>query len=792
MTMDRIARAGMLHCRAGATSLAALAVALAATAGSAEAQSSQAVQTEGSTTAAASASEAQSASPALDNSSPDDRTTPVAASEPADIVVTAQKRVENVQNVPKAVQVISQARLTQSGVTNLQDLGRVSPAIQGISAAPFSPPAIRGISSFALSIGVQTQTGVVLDDIPQPSFSTLANELTDIERVEVLPGPQSTLSGRNAAGGLINIVTHNPTRDFELSYNFEQTDDHQTRAGGYVSGPLGPTLGFSVSAFYDQWDGPIRNVVTRRQLGGFEQRGVRGKLQWNPFEPLTITLTGFYTSGDFRSGPLLSGGPYVQVGANVGNVFAPGTVAQLHPGAAIGAFSREVSAPGDSVSSNKNKGGSLRVDYENALGTLSSISSYSRNDQPRTDAFLGFPFFGTAITARTDTNVTYKTQELRLASPSPSGKFQFLLGAIYTDTENFEPYVRNIVFPVNWDRTASVKSVAAYGRGTYEFLADTSITAGLRYQHDRQAYRFVFVDGSAPGSSNKTGYDFVAGEVSLQHAFTPDIKGYATYANAQSGQAYDLEDSVGAATAPGLQPIDSQKVQNYEAGLKTQFLDRRVTVNISAFRADYSNYQVQSLETLTGNSNAVPRIRLFAVGKVRTQGVELSSSLTATRTLRLGLDASYLDAKITDYPGASCYFGQTAAQGCVGAVQNRRGRLPGTSKFRGVASANLTVPLSSLPFDATLGAFFRYQTRVQYDLLGNPQTTQGGFGVLNLTAGIRDRSGKYTAELFVNNVTDRNFYGSIAQDPLATGTALIGSYARDSFRYFGGRFGVHY
>ena len=188
----------------------------------------------------------------------------------------------------------------------------------------------------------------------------------------------------------------------------------------------------------------------------------------------------------------------------------------------------------------------------------------------------------------------------------------------------------------------------------------------------------------------------------------------------------------------------------------------------------------------------MPRIRLLAIGNVRTQGVELSSNLSVTHALRLGVDASYLDAKITDYPGAQCYFGQMAAQGCVGGVQNRRGVLPGTSKFRGTASANYTVALPSLPFDGTLGAFFRYQTRVQYDVLGNPATTQGGFGVLNLTAGIRDHLGKYTAELFVNNVTDRHFYGSLAQDPLSPGVALIGTYARDSFRYFGGRFGIHF
>jgi iron complex outermembrane receptor protein len=231
-------------------------------------------------------------------------------------------------------------------------------------------------------------------------------------------------------------------------------------------------------------------------------------------------------------------------------------------------------------------------------------------------------------------------------------------------------------------------------------------------------------------------------------------------------------------------------VQNYELGLKTQWLDRRLTINLSAFRADYQNYQVQS--TQVGAAGQTPSIRLYAVGKVRSQGIELSSSLRASRLLRLGLDASYLDAKILEYPGAQCYIGQAAADGCANGVQNRRGVLPGTAKFRAVASANQTIPLSSLPFDGTLGALFRYQTRVQFDLLGSPNTIQGSYGVLNLTAGIRDRSGKYTAEFFVNNVTNQHSYASLAQDPLAPAVAIVGIPTRDSYRYFGGRFGLHF
>lgn len=717
------------------------------------------------------------------------------AASPPEIVVTAQKRAENVQDVPKVVEVVSTAKLAQAGVTNLQDLSRVSVAIQGTSATPFGPPAIRGISSFALSIGVQTQTGIVLDDIPLPSFSTLANELTDIERVEVLPGPQSTLSGRNAAGGLINIVTHNPTDHLTVQINAEQTNDRQTKVGGYISGPISSALGYSVSGFYDSWDGLIRNAGENGlRLNGFRQRGVRAKLQWKPTSNLSLLMTGYYTKGDFLNTALIGGSPYIRADAGAGSIFAPGSsFAQLYPGVTPGAYNTTVSSAAHGVSANENYGFSLRADLDTGLGTLSSISSYAHGNQPRTDLFLSYPFAGTTVWARTDTDVRYISQEVRLASTRRDSRLQYLGGLIYTDTRNFEPYSRAPVFPVNWDRTSHAQSLALYGRATYAVLDHTRLTGGLRYQHDKQGYDWIFVDGTAPRSSGNSNYDFVAGEISLQQDLARDVKLYATYANAQTGQAYDLEDNGSAATSAGLKPLASETVQNVELGLKSQWFDRRLTVNISAFHAAYHNYQVQSLLPTT-DPNVVPVIRLYAVGAVRNQGVELSTSLNATKALSLGLDASYLDARIVDYPGAQCFTGQTAAQGCVGGTQNRRGVLPGTSKWRAMASARYTMFLPQLPFDATLGAFYRFQSRTSFDLFGDPNAQQGSVGILNLSLGAKSHSGLWTAEVFVNNVGDRHYYAGIGRDTFQPSgvVGLTASYPRDAWRYVGLRVGLHY
>jgi iron complex outermembrane receptor protein len=137
---------------------------------------------------------------------------------------------------------------------------------------------------------------------------------------------------------------------------------------------------------------------------------------------------------------------------------------------------------------------------------------------------------------------------------------------------------------------------------------------------------------------------------------------------------------------------------------------------------------------------------------------------------------------------------QTAAQGCVGGVQNRRGDLPGTSKFRAAVTANFTIPLPSAPFDATLGAFARYQGPVGYDVFGSPLARQDGFATVNLTAGVKSHDGVWSAEFFVNNLTNKNYYGSVTTDQFqpAGATAVSVTYARDSFRYMGGRVRFHF
>ena len=696
-----------------------------------------------------------------------------------EIVVTAEKRSEVVQDIPKTVEVVSQDKLAQAGVTQLQDLNKIAPSILGLPTpgqfpSVGAPPAIRGISTFSYTIGVQAQTGIVLDDVPLPTFSTIATDLSDISQIEVLPGPQSTLSGRNAAGGLINIRTETPSDQLHGSSTLEQTGDGQTRFTGYVSGPIiANTLDGSISGYINDWRGNVREVdLGDRYTDGYHNNGVRAKLRWTPSDAWTVTLTGFYTHGNLPSlspvlsGPYITGSPY--------NVDSTAIYTE--------------------VETTETLGETLRIDYDMPVGTLSSITSYSHSTIDGQGGGLGNLFY--AYNGDFTTS-DYTTQEFRLVS-SGSSPLSYVAGLIYSDSAISNFYDRPTFLTTVYDQSAGIKSSALYGSATWKFTDATSITGGLRGQHDEQDYqwRYFAVPGAPAYSLNldhysagSSDYNFVSGEVSLQHAFTDDVKSYLTLAHSETGRAYDLGDTADSSIGT-LQPLASESVNGAEIGLKTQWLDRRLTLNADGFFARYEHYQ---MEALSESLAAIPIERLLSVGSVETKGLEIISSYQPNNELATTLNLAYTDAVITSYQGASCYFEQTAAQGCVNSVQDLSGHgMPAAPKVSLSGSINYTIPFNSLPFDLQLGAFGRYQTKAHFDTYGSPDSNQNGYGIMNLTVGLHDHNQHYTVEGFLNNALNTHYYSYLSQDPFSATPLVVAQYGRDSFRYGGVRLKVQF
>jgi len=727
------------------------------------------------------------------------------------IVVTANKRVENVQEVPKQVLVVTSEALGKSGVTTISELGNIVPSIGGAIDPRSSTPPLRGISSFGTTVGVQSQTGVVIDDVPQAAYSSLFKELADIQSVEVLAGPQSTLSGRNASAGLINVRTREPQDYFAAEAFFEQTSDRQQRFTAFMSGPLSDTLAFSVSAFSNEWDGHLRSTKETSgdrplHLGGWDTQGVRGKLRWQPNERLTATLTGYTMESTSLLPAAISGQAYISIdpAARHRSTGTPGNALrfdQIYPDLPVGRHNTWVGGEGHGSVTTKDRGGTARIEYEFDNGmTLTSISALSRANRPQRDLFLSFTGLNAANPdypwMTTDYSTETKSQELRLVSPGEQ-KFDYVLGVIYSDEDTVFPIQRLGFGPVNWIRAFDMQSAALYARGTLHVTERDDLTVGVRYQDDKMGYQWDFLPNVATAtvpdvtSRGSSSYDFFAAELSWRHEITDGVSAYASVARAESGQVYDMGFSTGARTV-GLSPLDSQEVTNFELGLKSQWLDRRLTVNANLFHATYDNYQIRTRETVTDPS-IVPVFRLFTIGEVETRGAELETRFRATENLDLNLGAAWVDATIKDFPNAQCYLRQSAAEGCViipgttatGQLNLAGNRMPHAPKFKIAGAANYFIPLDSRPFDLELTGTYRWQSKTWFDYRGNPNLYQSGYGILNLSVTLRDREDRYALSLFVNNVLDKNFYIDMGDDDYWSSPAYFGTYARDSFRYAG-------
>jgi len=727
------------------------------------------------------------------------------------VVVTANKRTENVQEVPKAVLVVAPDSLSKAGVSTIRELGNVVPSIAGTTLERTSAPPIRGISSFSISIGVQSQTGVVIDDVPQAAFSSLFKELADIERVEVLPGPQSTLSGRNASGGLVNIITREPSAHFSADIAMEHTSDRQQRLSAFMTGPISETLAFSVSAFSNEWEGHLRSLTETSgnrplHLNGWDTQGARGKLRWQTNDRLSGTLTLYSMQSTMLPSSRVPGGPYLHVDPDATWRLDPirrRNVQDIFPGLVAEPWNRRVGSPRHAVYETRDHGGSLKLEYElSDGGALTSITSIARARLPRRENLLGVPFLpGMLLPASADPysysdhDTTSKIQEFRLTSPDGRA-FDYLLGLIYSDSDTWHPFERLDVAPLNARRAFALQSGALFARGTWHLGARDALTVGLRYQHDDMSYRYGILPNVAGAdvftayAEDDNRYRFFSGELSWRHALGEHVNTYLTLSSTESGEVYDLENQDAVENEGGLQPMPSQKSRNLEWGLKGQWWERRLTLNINAFLARYDHYHIQFGRD-RGN-DAPPVILLDAVGKVETRGVEFETRLRTRNRWSIGLNGAWMDTTIRDYPNPPCYSSrQTPAEGCINNTQAGRNlagnRMPNVPRLRMSGMANYFIPLHALPFDLELGAAYRWQSRVKFDYRNNPSTRleQDRYGILNLSAALLERNGRYSLSVFVNNALNKHFYSNISDDTFWSTPAYWGTFARDSFRYSG-------
>ena len=720
-----------------------------------------------------------------------------------EVIVTAQKRAENVQNVPAAISVVSGAQFDTVGGKTLQDLTKLSPSltIQNGGDPSSNTISMRGVGTFAFSIGVEPSVLVVVDDVANLLTGQGFSDIGDIERIEVLRGPQNTLFGKAASAGVINIVTKAPTKELTAKAELTMTNDNEQRYELGLSGPLSDDLSYRVNAQAGRYQGNVTELTRGVLINGRDDNSFRGKLRWQPSEVFDATLAAHYS--DYQGNCCA----FVSIAQTPGLTSAFGAPAsEILAGITPGTDNFAVRVDPLPMAYDKTSGASLKMNWQLGAYTLSSITAWDQfyqSGQTDFDGLIG-PAFGLATGAYQygSFKADGKSQEFRLVSPS-SGSARYVFGAYVADNRYERRFHRTgPIATADWRGRPGSKNASLFGQGEFRLADSTWLIAGLRgtredidFTFDRYLNKGTHPPFSTSGSSSE---NVLTGKLGLQRYLNKEVMIFATYSRGHKGAAYDLTSSFNRPDYPARNPVLPESSDNFELGLKGEFLNDRLVFNTTVFDTNYKNFQAQTLEPALGGS-----FILANVGSLNTRGVEIESSMRVARTLTLDGNLAYTKATIRQYPNAQCYFGETPAQGCItdpvsGAnFQSLAGKpLANTPEWKFNVGGNLDLPMGDLPLVSSLNVNYTWQSSANFDLGQDPSNLQGAYGIANASLTFKDRASKrFTVTFFMRNLFDKHYYNAIQNntsnfidDPYpnpATIYATDGQPARDSKRYFG-------
>jgi iron complex outermembrane recepter protein len=674
-----------------------------------------------------------------------------------EILVTAQRRSENAQDIPMSISAFNGETLENRGIVSTEDLSKITPGLQfGSASLARNELFIRGIGSNRFEAGGESSSAVFIDDIYQPRFSNLLFNLLDVDRIEVLKGPHGTLYGRNTIGGAIAVYTPTPSEQPHVEARADAGT--QNLYGGMVSvaGPLSDQVTGSMSVGYRRRDGFMKDLVSGK-TNGTESSGARLKLVYAPTDQLKFTFTAstFDTTEDAVL--LARGTPYVYL---LNPAIPP-------PGPNPDPYNSAYSTPGGA--STQTRLVSARADYQTDDLTLSSITAYQHtHDENAEDGdssiYDAFNYQGS------DDSHTI-SQEFRVSSNnsgalSAGGRLKWLGGLYFLQDRVTEPYGFRIgsdslfaalagpLFPAagivnNVYKDLTTKSSAAFGQATYSISDRLDITAGARYSYDQKKVL-------STGETNLPGFPLVTADFAVPASkswgkFTPkitvDYKAadqtmlYATWAE---GYKSGAPQSVPFDPRLAAQLVNPETVNGIEVGVKSEFLDHRVRVNAALFDNKFKDLQVRTIQDL-GGGVAEPTIENAASSTIR--GAEFEATWVITDGLSVDLGYNYLDAS----------YGRFIANPIPGSFQDLSGnRMPRAPRNAASLSARYDIPL---PGDRKLSfsVLTNYTSLQFFQPDDTPAVAQGGYGTTDFSVTYAFSGDHLQLTGWVKNAFDREF-----------------------------------
>jgi iron complex outermembrane receptor protein len=777
------------------------------------------------TTAPASADSTTVAVDSNDVADPQTPTSPgTGSANPSDqIVVTARHREETAQNVPLAISVIGGEHIDNTGAFNVGRLQQLTPTLQFYSSNPRNTAVnVRGIGApFGLTNdGIEQGVGIYVDDVYYSRVASTTFDFLDVAQLEVLRGPQGTLYGKNTTAGAINITTRQPSFDFEGRAEFSIGNLGFKQAKAAVSGPLSDKLAARLAVSATSRRGTIYNVTTDNWVNAQDNLGFRGQVLWQPAGGLDITLSGDYS----YQNPECCAQIYVRTGATqrpLNRQYAALTAALGYQVPSTDPFDRLTDVDAPLQATNKTGGVALKAVWDVGPGALTSVSAWRFWDwTPSNDRdFLGLPI--TTLSQNPSQQNQY-TQEVRFAGKS--GRLDYVIGAFGfyqtlrtqgsqqqgpaasafllspSSSLSKDPTVLDGLTAAN-DIRLDNTSLALFGQLSWRFTDRLTLQPGLRLNYDKKKglYDSVVTNGAgqpvtfasndprivaqrgvlAPQfyeprfSDWNFSYDFTA-----SYQVADDVLAYATYAKSFKSGGINLNGVPADASGQpllGAAAVKPESVDHFEAGLKTQFWDRRVVFNLATFRTDIRDYQAQ----VNNGQLGVLRGYLANAGKVRTQGVEVDFSVRPSARFNLYFNGAYTDAKYAKFVDAPCppelSGGTTVAAGQTPAAPGTPGglspascdisgqRLPGVSKWSFSYGAEYNVPAKLLAQDGELYAAVDGNYRSDFSSNPSPSdyTWIDGYALTNFRFGFRTPGG-FDVFGWVRNAFDIKYFEQLA------------------------------
>jgi iron complex outermembrane receptor protein len=761
---------------------------------------------------------------------PNEATNAVAAPSAAestggDIVVTAQKRSQRLQDVPVAVTALGADALASAQVNSSAGIAALVPSLTYTqNTSPLNNNVrVRGVGTNLFSAGIESSVSFVVDGVVLARQGQGFTDLIDVDRVEVLRGPQGTLFGKNATAGVVSIVTKAPSDHLEGAIEGTAAEQNEYRLRGTISGPLAEGIKARLTGYYTNDGGWATNASTGKDVFGTKDWGLRGKVAIDAASNFDLLVIGDYSrSNSTCCQPLAyqQGVPLLQ---------------QLRSPIVPSIDNRTVLTTTNTFSDVKTGGASVEANLQLGDHKLTSITAWREwdfsnnvdvdglaNPSPVRVPF-GFGWFG--VNGGT-VGIKQTSEEVRLTSPS-GGLFEYTLGGMYYHLDLDRGFQRRVA-GCPGDMTIALGATcpnplyqssgstahettdnyAAFGQLQLNVTSKLSALGGFRLQRERVAYNGTR-PGTAPfasdtallgGSSgaNSVSDTDLSGKVGLQYKFSRHAQAYASWTRGYKGYGWDIEFSANFASQ---KPVKPETVSSWEIGFKGQALDNRLTANIALFDATYTNLQVQATQLVNGAPISIPT----NAGSSNSKGVELEVNYRPVEKLTLFGGLTYMHARF-DADGLPCRLPDQASPATVAlgaaaptnacfrlngaAVQNvRDGLLPNSPDFKANASIRYEDSLTRA-LDGFIQVNGTYQSRVLFDLSQDQALDQHGYGTVDLSLGVRDKNRGYEVTFFVRNLANEHFVNGKQRDNILTNAANPGNIlfftSKNAVRYVGG------